>query len=150
MKNRSNASVCTVVLCLAAMAWLSGSAAGVPISVDVARTEGASPKVLNLALSAVACATSSGAIQRPPTLSVIDSSRPSVEPRLWVFDLRSGELLFKELVAHGKNSGENIATRFSDDMNSLTSSLGLFVARDTYEGKNGYSLRLDGLEPGFN
>src|SRR5205814_5002123 len=69
---------------------------------------------------------------------------------LWVFDLGTGRILFKELVAHGRNSGENMAMRFSDAMDSRESSLGLFVARETYVGDNGYSLRLDGLEPGFN
>jgi hypothetical protein len=58
--------------------------------------------------------------------------------------------LFKELVAHGRNSGDNLATRFSDEFNSRQTSLGLFVTADTYVGRNGYSLRLDGLEPGFN
>jgi hypothetical protein len=53
-------------------------------------------------------------------------------------------------VAHGRNTGENMATQFSDAMNSHQSSLGLFVTADTYVGSNGYSLRLDGLEPGFN
>jgi hypothetical protein len=111
---------------------------------------GLSARVLDLALDAVACAVTSGDIGPPPTLSVIDYSLPSVEPRLWVFDMRTGKLLFKELVAHGRNTGENLARRFSDTMNSRQSSLGLFVARDTYVGSNGYSLRLDGLEPGFN
>ena len=106
--------------------------------------------VLRLALGAVQCATASGDIKAPPTLTLIDYSRPSVEPRMWVFDLNSGRLLFKELVAHGRNTGENMATRFSDAMNSHQTSLGLFVTSDTYVGTNGYSLRLDGLEPGFN
>jgi hypothetical protein len=81
---------------------------------------------------------------------LIDYSLPSARPRLWVFDLRSGRLLFKELVAHGRNSGDGAATRFSDVMGSRQSSLGLFRTADTYVGQNGYSLRLDGLEPGFN
>ena len=68
---------------------------------------------------------------------------------MWVFDLNNGRLLFKELVAHGRNTGENMATRFSDAMNSHQTSLGLFVTSDAYVGTNGYSLRLDGLEPGF-
>ena len=105
---------------------------------------------LELALQAVACATASGAIDQPQTLTLIDYSRPSTEPRLWVYDLATGELLFEELVAHGRNSGENLATRFSDTLNSHQSSLGLFVARETYVGSNGYSLRMEGLEPGFN
>ena len=121
-------------------------------AIDPARAEaeGVSRDVLELALGAIHCAVTHGDLAAPPTLTLIDYSRPSVEPRLWVFDLASGRLLFKELVAHGRNSGDNMATRFSDDMNSHQSSLGLFVTGDTYVGNNGYSLRLDGLEPGFN
>ena len=120
--------------------------------VDMAGAElgGVSVEVLKLALGAIQCATASGDIKAPPTLTLIDYSRPSVEPRMWVFDLSSGRLLFKELVAHGRNTGENMATRFSDAMNSHQTSLGLFVTSDAYVGTNGYSLRLDGLEPGFN
>jgi hypothetical protein len=106
--------------------------------------------VLQLAVSAVTCAITSGEIERPRTLTVIDYSRPSVEPRLWVFDVSTGALLFEELVAHGRNTGENMATRFSDTPESRQSSIGLFVTDATYVGSNGYSLRLDGLEPGFN
>jgi hypothetical protein len=111
---------------------------------------GIAPDVLQLALGAVTCATRLGDIKAPPTLTVIDYSLPSVEQRLWVFDLSDGTLLFRELVAHGRNTGDNIATRFSDSMNSRQSSIGLFVTADTYIGSNGYSLRLDGLERGFN
>jgi hypothetical protein len=128
----------------------SAPAVGSAIDTVAAETEGVSPEVLNLALGAVRCAVARGDLEPPPTLTLIDYSRPSIEPRLWVFDLPTGRLLFKELVAHGRNSGENIATRFSDAMNSHQSSLGLFVTGDTYVGSNGYSLRLDGLEPGFN
>ena len=111
---------------------------------------GISLDVLSLAVGAVRCAVAAGDIERPPTLTVIDYSLPSVEPRLWVFDTRTGEVLFHELVAHGRNTGENMATRFSDAPNSRQSSIGLFVTASTYVGRNGYSLRLDGLEPGFN
>ena len=120
------------------------------IDLAAAATEGVRIDVLRMAIGAVACATASGDIEHPSTLTVIDYSKPSLEPRLWVFDMEIGKLLFKELVAHGKNTGENMAARFSDDMNSRQSSLGLFVTADTYVGNNGYSLRLDGLEPGFN
>jgi hypothetical protein len=111
---------------------------------------GVSTDVLDLALDAVSCGVASGDLQAPPTLTVIDYSLPSTTPRLWVFDLRSGDLLFNELVAHGRNSGDNMATRFSDAMESRQTSIGLFRTADTYVGHNGYSLRLDGLEPGFN
>jgi hypothetical protein len=101
-------------------------------------------------MNAVSCGLASGDLASPPTLTLIDYSLPSASPRLWVFDLRSGQLLFKELVAHGRNSGVAAATHFSDLAGSRQSSLGLFRTADTYVGHNGYSLRLDGLEPGFN
>ena len=111
---------------------------------------GISPSVLQLAIGAVSCAVNSGAIDAPRTLTVIDYSLPSTDERMWVFDVPSGRMLFKELVAHGRNTGENLATSFSNVVNSRQSSLGLFVTRDTYVGSNGYSLRMDGLEPAFN
>jgi hypothetical protein len=120
--------------------------------VDIAAVEasGVSSNVLQLAVNAVSCAVNAGDIERPRTLTVIDYSLPSTEPRLWVFDVATGKLLYKELVAHGRNTGENMATHFSDTPESRQSSIGLFVTADTYVGSNGYSLRLDGLEPGFN
>jgi hypothetical protein len=120
------------------------------IDIPAALAAGVSRRVLELATSAVGCAVKSGDIGTPRTLTLIDYSRPSTEPRLWVFDLVTGQLRFRELVAHGQGTGENLAVHFSDDLNSHQSSLGLFVTRDTYIGNNGYSLRLDGLEPGFN
>jgi L,D-transpeptidase catalytic domain len=121
-----------------------------PIDVEAAAAHGVSREALTLALGAVSCATASGEIAAPPTLTLIDYSRPSTEPRLWVLDMKTGAVLFTELVAHGRNTGDNMAEHFSDAMNSRQSSIGLFVARDTYVGSNGYSLRMDGLEPGFN
>lgn len=122
------------------------------ITIDrgAASRSGVSPEVLNLALGAVACGVAAGDLEPPPTLTLIDYSLPSTTPRLWVFDLHTGELLFNELVAHGRNSGDNLATQFSDAMESRETSIGLFRTADTYVGHNGYSLRLDGLEPGFN
>jgi hypothetical protein len=123
---------------------------GSAINVAEATEAGVSADVLNLALTATACAVKSDGIEAPPTLTLIDYSRPSVEPRLWVFDLVTGELLFKELVAHGRNTGDNFATKFSNQLDSRQTSIGLFVTDDTYVGSNGYSLRLDGLDAGFN
>src|SRR5919112_621745 len=90
------------------------AAAGLGLFASSAPESGVSAHVMELALGAVACAVNSGDIEAPPTLTVIDYSRPSVEPRLWVFDMESGDLLFKELVAHGRNTGENLATTFSN------------------------------------
>jgi L,D-transpeptidase catalytic domain len=106
--------------------------------------------VLELALRAARCAVRLGAVADPTTLTVIDYSKPSSAKRLWVFDLWSGRLLFEELVAHGQGSGGDVATRFSNEPNTRRTSLGLFVADDPYVGRNGYSLHLDGLDPGFN
>lgn len=111
---------------------------------------GLSPNVFDMAMGAASCAVRSGEVGQPNTLTVIDYSRPSTEKRLWVFDLRSRRLLYQELVAHGQGSGENMAVTFSNDTDSHRSSLGLFVTGDPYVGKNGYSLRLDGLEDGIN
>lgn len=106
-------------------------------------------KVLTLATQAMSCALRSGGAL-PPTLSVIDYSRPSTQPRLWVFDLARNRLLFEEWVAHGRNTGDNLATRFSNENGSYMSSLGAFRTQEAYVGHNGYSLRLQGLEPGIN
>lgn len=106
--------------------------------------------VFDMALSAAACAVKSGAIPDLSTLTVIDYSRPSTQKRLWVFDLRARTLLYEELVAHGSGSGGNLPTLFSNEADSHQSSLGVFLTEDTYVGKNGYSLRLRGLDEGFN
>jgi hypothetical protein len=108
------------------------------------------PEVFEMALSAASCAASTGGARNPETLTVIDYSKPSSERRLWVFDLRARELVYEELVAHGQGSGANMATEFSNQPDTHRTSLGLFVTRDTYVGKNGYSLRLDGLDRGVN
>ena len=106
--------------------------------------------ILRLALGAVACARDKGTATNDRLLTVIDYSKPSTEQRLWVLDLQSERVLYQELVAHGRGSGENIATKFSNEDGSHQTSLGLFRTADTYVGSNGYSLRLDGLEPGVN
>ena len=108
------------------------------------------PGVLETALTAATCAVQAGAVDDPRTLTVIDYSKPSTEKRMWVFDLESHQLLYEELVAHGQGSGGNLATAFSNDAESHESSLGLFKTEEVYVGKNGYSLRLDGLDRGVN
>jgi hypothetical protein len=107
-------------------------------------------RIFELALNAASCAVRSGSIDALATLTVIDYSRPSTEKRLWVFDLKARALLYEELVAHGRGSGENIATSFSNVPESHQSSLGLFRTENSYVGRNGYSLRLQGLDAGFN
>ncbi|MFC3117151.1 murein L,D-transpeptidase catalytic domain family protein [Cellvibrio fontiphilus] len=110
---------------------------------------GANPQVISMALTALDCALKSG-MEPARNLTMIDYSLVSTQKRLWVFDLVSGKLLFHELVAHGKNTGENFARHFSNTYGSLQTSLGLFRTKETYMGANGYSLRMEGLEEGFN
>lgn len=105
--------------------------------------------ILRKAITAMDCAVNSG-IESAERLAVIDFSLPSSERRLWIFDLRNQSLLLEELVAHGQNSGDDIATRFSNINGSHQSSIGLFRTQESYYGRHGYSLRMDGLEPGIN
>jgi hypothetical protein len=111
---------------------------------------GLKAEVLRMALRATGCAAEQGLVKRKDLLTVIDYSLPSSQPRLFVFDLSAKKILFRELVAHGKNSGDKFASFFSNSPGSLATSLGLFVTADTYVGSNGYSLRLQGLEEGVN
>lgn len=116
----------------------------------VSKAPGLRPEVLRLAMAASRSAVERGLVKRDDLLTVIDYSIASTEPRLFVFDLDTRTLLFRELVAHGKNSGGRFTTSFSNQEGSRATSLGLFVTGSTYNGSNGYSLRLDGLDRGFN
>ncbi len=107
------------------------------------------PGVLALALEARSCALNNGTAAGT-RLAVIDYSLPSTQKRMWVFDLQQPGLLYAEHVAHGQGSGENMANSFSNRDGSHQTSLGLFRTAETYIGGNGYSLRMDGLEPGVN
>jgi hypothetical protein len=83
-------------------------------------------------------------------LTIIDFSKPSSEKRFFVIDLENKVILYRCLVAHGRNSGDNYAKNFSNLPGSLMSPLGFFLTAETYTGDNGYSLKLEGLEKGLN
>ena len=83
-------------------------------------------------------------------LSIIDYSKPSTEKRFFVIDIENHKLLYNTLVAHGKKSGYLNATKFSNKYGSHKSSLGFFRTGNSYYGKRGYSLQLEGLEKGIN
>ncbi len=87
---------------------------------------------------------------KKPLLTVIDYSLPSTQKRLWIIDLRQQKILLHTVVAHGRNSGALLAEKFSNRPESYQSSLGFFQTGEAYQGKHGYSLRLDGLEAGIN
>jgi len=114
-----------------------------------AQSKALDPDVLKLGLKAYINAHQHGLAQKE-LLTIIDYSKPSTENRFWVVDLKNNRVLFETLVAHGKNSGDNFATHFSNQPQSLASSFGVFLTGNTYLGHHGYSLKLRGLEPGVN
>jgi hypothetical protein len=83
-------------------------------------------------------------------ITVIDFSKPSDQKRLFVIDLKKNKLVMQSLVAHGRNSGLEYATSFSNETDSHKSSLGFYVTMGTYNGDHGYALKLKGCEKGFN
>lgn len=83
-------------------------------------------------------------------LTLIDFSKPSTDERFYVIDIQKKKILYQSVVAHGKNSGENYTTSFSNTPGSNQSSLGFFLTEKSYQGKNGLSLVLQGLEQGIN
>ena len=83
-------------------------------------------------------------------LTLIDFRMSSNKKRLWVIDLKKHKVLYHTLVAHGRNTGNEFAKTFSNVPNSNSSSLGFYVTGETYYGKHGLSMRLDGVESGFN
>ena len=91
-----------------------------------------------------------GRLLNDSIISIIDFSLPSNQKRLFVLDLKNYKILFNSLVAHGRNTGREWATSFSNKNSSYMSSPGFYLTRETYEGKNGYSLKLEGLESGVN
>jgi hypothetical protein len=91
-----------------------------------------------------------GKLLNDSIISIIDFSQPSNKKRLFIIDLRNYQVLFNTLVAHGRNTGREWATSFSNQNSSYKSSPGFYITRETYEGKNGFSLKLEGLENGIN
>jgi hypothetical protein len=107
------------------------------------------PNVLKLALIAYKNARKEGEVKKS-VLTVIDYSLPSNKQRMWVFDVNKEILLYNTYVAHGKNSGGNRPSHFSNLNSSKESSLGTYITKGTYIGHKGYSLNLQGLDKGFN
>ncbi|WP_317169176.1 murein L,D-transpeptidase catalytic domain family protein [Mucilaginibacter humi] len=93
---------------------------------------------------------SANKLQNSSVITVVDFTKSSREKRMWIIDILNKKLLLNTLVAHGQGSGDDMATMFSDNNESHQSSLGFFLADDVYIGKHGRSLRLDGLDAGFN
>ena len=83
-------------------------------------------------------------------LTIVDFSLSSTQERMWVIDMKTQKVILKSLVSHGRNSGSEFATDFSNANESFKSSLGFYITGETYTGKHGLSLRLDGMEYGIN
>ena len=91
-----------------------------------------------------------GRLHRTGILSICDFSQSSGNQRLYVIDVRNRRLLYRTYVAHGLNSGNEFANSFSNRNESCKSSLGFYITSRTYQGENGLSLRIEGVDKGFN
>ena len=111
---------------------------------------GLSRQAFEFALTGYNTLLNAGRIKKNNLLSILDFSLPSGKKRLFVIDITTGELVFNTYAAHGRNSGTSVATKFSNKTNSYQSSLGFYITGDTYNGKHGMSLRLEGEEKGIN
>lgn len=87
---------------------------------------------------------------RADILSIADFTQSSRNKRFYIIDLANEKLLFNTWVAHGRNTGDEYAEKFSNTPDSNQTSLGAYVTAETYFGNNGYSLRLDGQDYGIN
>lgn len=121
------------------------------IAYHAAHDTNLSSKAVETALQGYQWALQHGKVSNKNILSIVDFTISSAEPRLYVFNTQSGEVLMGLHVSHGKNSGTGAyATSFSNTNSSLKSSIGVFVTLGTYYGQHGYSLRINGLEASNN
>jgi len=111
---------------------------------------GISNEVFTYAIKGFNCLSQTNKISKTNIITIIDFSKPSTQKRLYILNLTTGEILYNTLVAHGRNTGLLYPTSFSNKSSSYESSLGFYVTLDTYSGNNGYSLKLQGCEKGFN
>jgi hypothetical protein len=120
------------------------------ISRGLSNTEFPSLPLLQTALAGYETVREEQTLNHPEVITIIDFSLPSDKERLWVIDLIHAKVLFHCLVSHGRNSGELMAENFSNTPGSYASSPGFYITGETYIGKNGLSLALDGIEKGIN
>jgi hypothetical protein len=169
MKNRYIYSVAVGIFCLAVIMVYRLSITGSAIAYDVTHEttynkfqlkrlynqmlpseNKPSYEVFSSGITGYNSIVKEGKLQNRQYLTLIDFSLPSIKKRLWVIDLESMRVIYHTLVAHGKNTGKNYAMQFSNIAKSNMSSLGFFITGDTYNGKHGYSLRLEGIEEKIN
>lgn len=114
------------------------------------QNKGLSKEAFDLALKGFEKLNKKRLLRNKNIITVVDFSKPSNEKRLYVIDLKRNKLLHQSLVAHGRNSGFEYATNFSNETDSHKSSLGFYVTMNTYSGEHGYALKLKGCEKGIN
>ncbi|NQX98230.1 MAG: murein L,D-transpeptidase catalytic domain family protein [Flavobacteriales bacterium] len=103
-------------------------------------------EAFNLALKGYYTLISNNELENKKYLTIVDMSLSSNTERFYVVDMETQQLIFKSLVAHGKNTGEELANSFSNKERSYQTSLGFYKTAETYDGKRGFSMKLDGLE----
>lgn len=91
-----------------------------------------------------------GKISNEEVISIVDFTKSSAQKRLFVIDIKNAKVLFNTYVSHGQHTGQEFAKKFSNNLESNQSSLGFYITSGTYMGKNGFSMRLNGLENNFN
>lgn len=144
------------LLLVAIFIVFTNNALGVNLSIEAqaksfaAKTANLKPELAKLAIKAFHNAQKLGIHISKPLITVIDYTLPSTVKRLWVLDIDKNKILHTSMVAHGKYSGENYTIKFSNNINSLQTSIGLFLTDTTYFGRDGYSLRIIGLDKGYN
>lgn len=149
------------------ISWLPASEPAAPVTIEAKGTEnleaasgalyqelgleekGLTQKAFTLAYKGFRRLQQRGQI-RESILTICDFSQSSNNKRLYLVDMENNKLVLNTYVAHGRNSGSEYATRFSNKNSSLQSSLGFYVTRNTYMGEHGLSLKIDGMEPGYN
>ncbi len=152
---KASASVVTMVTSSTAHAAKTAANTAVALSSALydslhLNTLGLSPEALQYAYTGYLTLVANGTIKNNEVLTVCDFSQPSSKKRMYILDIKNFKVLLNTYVAHGKNSGIAMAERFSNRPESLQSSLGFYVTKNTYSGKHGLSLKLDGVEHGFN
>lgn len=128
----------------------SSSAADIIYTTTNLQQFGLSREAFDLAWKGYQYLLNNHSVSRGTYLTICDFSQSSKQKRLYIIDVENHQLVTHTYVAHGKNSGGEYATRFSNTNESLQSSLGFYVTSNTYMGKHGLSLKLQGVDPGFN
>jgi hypothetical protein len=120
-------------------------------AIDFSAVEPLSEEVFTTALKGYRNLIQNGKLDSARNLiSIVDFTLPSTTNRLWVIDLAARKVLYNTYVAHGQGSGTDMATRFSNQDGTHASSLGFYVTAGTYNGAHGNSLKLDGMDKGYN